>query len=73
MTRIESFEEWERETLDSFPDEKIREALNKARTKIEFELMVKEFLRERHQEYIKNRKLTILFNSFLTIVCFTAL
>mgnify|MGYP004584200663 FL=1 len=73
MTRIESFEEWERETLDSFPDEKIREAFNKARTKIEFELMVKEFLRERHQEYIKNRKLTILFNSFLTIVCFTAL
>lgn len=73
MTRIESFEEWERETLDSFPDEKIREAFNKARMKIEFELMVKEFLRERHQEYIKNRKLTILFNSFLTIVCFTAL
>lgn len=73
MTRIESFEEWERETLDSFPDEKIREAFNKAMTKIEFELMVKEFLRERHQEYIKNRKLTILFNSFLTIVCFTAL
>lgn len=42
-------------------------------TKIEFELMVKEFLRERYQEYIKNRKLTILFNLFLTIVCFTAL
>lgn len=41
MTRIESFEEWERETLDSFPDEKIREAFNKAMTKIEFELMVK--------------------------------
>lgn len=73
MTRLESFEEWEQETLDSFPDEKIREAFNKARTKIEFELMVKEFLRERYQEHIKNRKLTILFNLFLTIVCFTAL
>lgn len=22
MTRLENFEEWERETLDSFPDEK---------------------------------------------------
>lgn len=71
MTRLESFEEWEQETLDSFLDEKIREAFNKARTKIEFELMVKEFLRERYQEHIKNRKLTILFNLFLTIVCFT--
>lgn len=57
----------------AFPMKKIREAFNKAMTKIEFELMVKEFLRERYQEYIKNRKLTILFNLFLTIVCFTAL
>lgn len=73
MTNLESFEEWEQETLDSFPDKNEREALDKAKTETELELAVKKVLRERYQEHIKNRKLTILFNLFLTIVCFTAL
>ena len=52
MTSLESFEKWEKETLDSFPDKNEQKSFDKARTETEFEFAVKKVLQERYQDHL---------------------